>query len=188
MKCTASSTNWLTGYVSVDVLIKINCINFIEKDAMLRKHLWFLKAAIHFLLLLKTAEKIYPVCAVSSSLNVPFHKVHFVLLPCMTFVYGKHGLLRSHNLIYLSEHKWYLINIWTEGMWIVDSLIFSPWLFLDVADWRHPQDFFYFFFSPLQVLPQHGVFITALIALPAFLCCQYCDLRLKSSINIKKKF
>lgn len=39
VKCTASSTNWLTGYVSVDVLIKINCINFIEKNAVLRKHL-----------------------------------------------------------------------------------------------------------------------------------------------------
>lgn len=38
-KCTASSTNWLTGCVSVDVLIKINCINFIEKSAVLRKHL-----------------------------------------------------------------------------------------------------------------------------------------------------
>lgn len=116
---------------------------------MLRKHLWFLKAAIHFPLLLKTAGKIYPLCAVSSSLNVPFHKVHFVLLPCMTFVYGKHRLLRSHNLTELTEHKWYLINIWTEGLWIVDSLIFYPCLFLGIADWRHPQDFFTFFFSPL---------------------------------------
>lgn len=39
VKCPASSTNWLTGCVSVDVLIKINCISFIEKNAMLRKHL-----------------------------------------------------------------------------------------------------------------------------------------------------
>lgn len=84
---------------------------------MLRKHLWFLKAAIHFPPLLKAAEKIYPICTVKSSLNVRFHKVHFVLLAGLTFVYGKHGLPRSSNQI--AQHKWYLINIWTEGLWTV---------------------------------------------------------------------
>lgn len=39
VKCTASSTNCLTGCISVDVVIKINCINFIGKNDVLRKNL-----------------------------------------------------------------------------------------------------------------------------------------------------
>lgn len=99
MKCSASNPNWLADYISVDVLIKINCINFIEKNAVLRKHLWFLKAVIHFPLLLEIAKEIYPVYAMNRTLNMPFHKVHFVCFPCVTFVYGKLGLSRSTNQI-----------------------------------------------------------------------------------------
>lgn len=31
MKCSATNTNFLADSISVDVLIKINCINFIEE-------------------------------------------------------------------------------------------------------------------------------------------------------------
>lgn len=34
MKCTATNTNFLAGSIGVDVLIKINCINFIEKNLL----------------------------------------------------------------------------------------------------------------------------------------------------------
>lgn len=48
VKCTASSTNWLTGYVSVDVLIKTNCINFIEKKCYVEKTLMIFEGSNPF--------------------------------------------------------------------------------------------------------------------------------------------
>lgn len=32
MKCSTADTDFLADSISVDVLIKINCINFIEKE------------------------------------------------------------------------------------------------------------------------------------------------------------
>lgn len=37
MKCSATNTNFLADSISVDVLIKINCINFIEEKNLLNK-------------------------------------------------------------------------------------------------------------------------------------------------------
>lgn len=37
MKCSATNTNFLADSISVDVLIKINCINFIEKKSAERE-------------------------------------------------------------------------------------------------------------------------------------------------------
>lgn len=38
MKCGAANTNFLADSISVDVLIKINCINFIEKKNQLNEN------------------------------------------------------------------------------------------------------------------------------------------------------
>lgn len=53
---------------------------------------------------------------------------------------------------------------------------FGPQSFLNIVDEMHPRT---------HVLLK---LISALIALSVFLRCQCCDLRLKSNINIKKKF
>lgn len=34
MKCIVININFLVGFIGVDVLIKINCINFIEKNLL----------------------------------------------------------------------------------------------------------------------------------------------------------
>lgn len=60
MKCSATNANFLADSISVDVLIKINCINFIEKKNLLNKNkpsgTWSME--IHFLLLLKNYDVI----------------------------------------------------------------------------------------------------------------------------------